>query len=165
MYIKKAGRILLILFLINAVLVSTHKGEFWPFSIYPMFSMAGKPWTRAILRDVTEVPDSLIWQTHDYPDLPGLPISTIEIGVDQIDYSNFVCKTKNWDEKRLEALRYMIGEDVLGDRKFLAIKVSGRLVGDDSVEAKALPFILMDQNKFLLNQSLDKSAYYSDESN
>lgn len=165
MFIKKAGRILLILFLINAVLVSTHKGEFWPFSIYPMFSVAGKPWTRAILRDVTNEPDSVIWSVHEYPDLPGEPISTIEIGIDQIDYSNFVCKTKDWDQKRLEALRYMISQEVIEGKKFLALKVSGRLVGSDGVESKALPFILIEENNFELNPALDRSAYFSDEDN
>lgn len=165
MFIKKVGRILLILFLINALLVSTHKGEFWPFSIYPMFSMAGKPWTRAMLRDVTNEPDSVIWKTHDYPDLPGQAISTIGIGIDQIDYSNFVCKTNDWDDKRLNALRYMISDEILGDKKFLVIKVSGRLVGDDGVESKALPFILIDRNEFILNPTLERSSYFSDESN
>lgn len=165
MFTKKAGRILLVLFLINAILVSTHKGEFWPFSVYPMFSKAGRPWTRALLRDVTNEADSTIWKNYGYPELPGQPISTIAIGIDQIDYSNFVCKTKSWDDKRLEALRYMISEDVLDGKWFLVMKVSGQLIGSDSVESKAVPFILINQNEFQLNPMLDSSAYFSNEGN
>jgi hypothetical protein len=46
-----------IILLIYAVLVASHEGEFWPFSIYPMFSQAGNPWTRAMVIDVTDLPD------------------------------------------------------------------------------------------------------------
>ena len=52
-FIQKSVRITLISFIIYGALVATHEGEYWPFSIYPMFSKAGNPWTRAIVRDVT----------------------------------------------------------------------------------------------------------------
>ena len=40
---KKAGCLLVSLFMLQTLLVSTHLGEFWPFSIYPMFSRGGHP--------------------------------------------------------------------------------------------------------------------------
>ncbi|UXX79555.1 hypothetical protein N7E81_00320 [Reichenbachiella carrageenanivorans] len=163
MYRKQAGKTLLILFLINALLVSTHLGEFWPFSIYPMFSKAGKPWTRALIRDVSDVPDSLIWQTYTYPDLPGIPATTLDLEIDNIDYSNFVCKTKNWQIQRVNALRYMIGEPHLKGRKLLAVKVSGRLMSHAGVETLALPFILFDEHGYSLNPTLDSSQYFTHE--
>lgn len=163
MYRKQAGKTLLILFLINALLVSTHLGEFWPFSIYPMFSKAGKPWTRALIRDVSDVPDSLIWQTYAYPALPGSPATTLDLEIDNIDYSNFVCKTKDWQVQRVNALRYMIGESHLKGRKLLAVKVSGRLAADTGVETLALPFILFDEYGYALNPTLDSTQYFTHE--
>ena len=43
-------------------LLPSHEGEFWPFSIYPMFSQAGNPWTRAMVLDVTTTPDAELWE-------------------------------------------------------------------------------------------------------
>ncbi|SMD32975.1 hypothetical protein SAMN04488029_1336 [Reichenbachiella faecimaris] len=163
MFRKQAGKILLIIFSINALLVATHKGEFWPFSIYPMFSKAGQPWTRALIREVSEVPDSLIWKTYNYPDLPGRPATTEALGIDNIDYSNFVCKTQNWNNQRVEALRYMIGENHIKNKKLLVIKVQGQLTGTSGVSASALPFILFDQQDNHFNPQLDPSIYFSHE--
>lgn len=35
---------------VYGLLVAIHLGEFWPFSIYPMFSQTGNPWTGAAER-------------------------------------------------------------------------------------------------------------------
>lgn len=45
---RKVRNILLVLLPLYLFLVATHQGEFWPFSIFPMFSQAGKPWNHAI---------------------------------------------------------------------------------------------------------------------
>ena len=163
MFRKQAGKVLLVVFLINAVLVATHKGEFWPFSIYPMFSKAGKPWTRALIRDVTDVPDSLIWRSYNYPELPGQPATTLDLGIDNIDYSNFVCKTKNWTKERTNALRYMIGEKQIEGKKLLAMKVSGQLNGISGVSTVALPFLLFDHAGNHFNPQLDSANYFNHE--
>lgn len=47
-------RIIGIVLLINILLVSTHRGEFWPFSIFPMFSQAGNPWSRGVVENVRD---------------------------------------------------------------------------------------------------------------
>lgn len=160
MFRKQAGKILLIVFIINAVLVAGHKGEFWPFSIYPMFSKAGKPWTRALVRDVTHLPDSMIWKTYNYPDLPGDPATTLALEIDNIDYSNFVCKTKNWTAERTAALRFMIGEQHIKDRKLLAVKVSGRLE-NSGVTTTAQPYLLFDEAGNHFNPLLDSANYFN----
>src|SRR5690625_7490964 len=61
---SKALKILGVLFLVHAILVSTHEGEFWPFSIYTMFSQAGNPWERAMVLDVTDLEVSVLWDEH-----------------------------------------------------------------------------------------------------
>lgn len=140
---KKSVRTLLILLAAFALLVAPHEGEFWPFSIYPMFSKAGKPWSRAVVRDVTNVPDSLRWQVTDLDNLNGSPVALREYGVDAIDFANFVSKTKEWDLERRLALQTMFGKEQLGDREFMVLKVTGQLEGDDSVTTKAYPMMLV----------------------
>jgi hypothetical protein len=147
---------------IFAVLVATHLGEFWPFSIYPMFSKGGRTWTRALVRDVANVPDSLVWQSTGFNDLPGLPVVLPEYGVDQIDYSNFMSKTKNWDRKRVQALRDMFKEENLQGNKWLAMKVSGHLAGKDSVVVEALPFWLLTVDSSYKNPNLPFHAYHDE---
>lgn len=50
MRVERKVRILfLVLIPVYALLVATHQGEFWPFSIFPMFSQAGKTWDHAIV--------------------------------------------------------------------------------------------------------------------
>ena len=55
---RKALRITLGTLIVYALLVATHLGEFWPFSIYPMFSQAGNPWSRAVVREMPPGTDS-----------------------------------------------------------------------------------------------------------
>lgn len=45
-------RLLVGTFLVSGCLLATNLGEFWPFSIYPMFSKAGGAWTRAVVLEV-----------------------------------------------------------------------------------------------------------------
>ena len=57
-HVRRNGRdvrLLLGAFWISGALLATNLGEFWPFSIYPMFSKAGGEWTRAV---VLEIPGS-----------------------------------------------------------------------------------------------------------
>src|SRR5262245_41465505 len=61
--------------LAHALLAATHGGEFWPFSIYPMFSQAGRSWARALV--VEAQPNDLPQLAAQYrlDDLPGVPFA------------------------------------------------------------------------------------------
>lgn len=157
---QKALKVLYVVLIINCVLVATHLGEFWPMSIYPMFSKAGQPWTRALVHDYTNVPDSTIWEMRSYDTLPGKNVSIRAMGVDQIDYSNFVSKTKTWDEKRVTALRFMLGEDQYQNKDLMIMKVNGRLIGDDSVGVEIVPYLLFKSDTTLFNPNLSQSEYF-----
>lgn len=159
-FIQKSVRVTLISFLIYGALVATHEGEYWPFSIYPMFSQAGNPWTRAIVRDVTYEPDSLIWETTDLSNLIGEPVSMGAIGVDQIDYSNFVSKTKDWDDNRVSALRTMLGEQYLDNSDWMIYKVHGKMIGNDSVTVDYVPFMLFTFDSTAFNPNFERSFYF-----
>lgn len=149
-------RILGYMLLVNVFLVSTHAGEFWPFSVYPMFSQAGNPWTRAMITEIADE-DSLSWETTNFEALNGAPVSVKSLGVDQIDYSNFVSKTKEWTPKRLQALRFMIGEDHIRDRNLIILKVNGRLTESDSIAIQYTPQFFFTADTTLVNPNLNYS--------
>jgi hypothetical protein len=157
---QKALRVLLAVFIINTILVAFHKGEFWPMSVYPMFSKAGKPWTRALVHDYTGLPDSTLWLVRTYDNLPGKNVSVRAMGVDQIDYSNFVSKTKNWNPERVTALRFMLGEDQFKEKDLMIMKVNGQLIGKDSVGVEIVPYLLFKSDTTLFNPYLPQSDYF-----
>ncbi|HAH51303.1 MAG TPA: hypothetical protein DCL80_08560 [Balneola sp.] len=159
---KKSIKITLISLLFYSLLVATHEGEYWPFSIYPMFSKAGNPWTRALVRDVSNTNPDELWETTTLDNLNGNPVSMKSIGVDQIDYSNFVSKTKEWDEKRILALRNMLGERYLITQDWMIFKVHGKMIGNDSVVVETVPILLFKSDTTLFNPNLS-SNYYSSE--
>jgi hypothetical protein len=156
---QRAFKTLMGIFVVYGILVATHKGEFWPFSIYPMFSQAGNPWTRAIVRDVTNTPDSLVWQTTDLETIQGSPVELKKTGVDQIDFSNFVSKTKVWDDDRKKALIKMFGPSNLGQSRWIISKVQGKLNEQDSVIVKAVPFLMVTRDTVFTNPLLPERSY------
>jgi hypothetical protein len=155
---KRSARYLLLLLATYALLVATHEGEFWPFSIYPMFSKAGKPWTRAIVREVSSTPDTLKWKTTNLDDLYGSPVALKKHGVDQIDFANFVSRTKEWSPKRRHALKLMFGEENIKNHEFMVMKVTGQFVNRDSVITTATPLFLLTEDTVFSNPSLDLNS-------
>ena len=85
---------------VYALLVATHLGEFWPFSIYPMFSQGGKAWSRAVVLDVSQDIDAINWDTTSTTNLRGEPYALHERGLEAADLANFVHKTRLWDRQR-----------------------------------------------------------------
>lgn len=160
---KRGMKIIGILLLIYGVLVATHLGEFWPFSVYPMFSKAGNPWTRAIVLDVSDVPDEELWDPRTLTGLDLDPVAIGKIGVDQIDFSNFMSKTENWTVNRRNALRSMFGPDNIGSGRWMTAKAHGKLVGPDSVTVVIQPFLMVTSDSVYMNPRLDQSHYFKGE--
>ncbi len=150
---RKSLRAVGITLLLYALLVGTHLGEFWPFSIYPMFSQAGKPWSRAIVRDVTDT-DSLAWETVDASGLPGEPVGATDYGVDPIDLANFISKTIEWDGDRVAGMRKMFLADRLEDRRILVLRARGEIDSSDSVHVVFTPYVVVDRVGAELNPEL-----------
>ncbi|CAN5274935.1 hypothetical protein BH23BAC3_BH23BAC3_16620 [soil metagenome] len=145
--------------LIYAILVAPHEGEFWPFSIYPMFSQAGNPWTRAMVVDVTQKPETVIWERYALQELESNVVPVIDYGVDQIDFSNFVSKTEHWSDIRRNALITMFGSQAIGSQRWMVSKVSGEMVGSNSVVVEVIPFILITSDSTYLNPNIPESEY------
>lgn len=157
---KRGLKVIGITLLIYGVLVASHEGEFWPFSIYPMFSQAGNPWTRAIVVDVTDFDDEEIWNSYALDDRTAGVVPVRSYSVDQIDFSNFVSKTQNWTDSRRAALIRMFGADQIGDREWMVSKVSGEMAGPDSVAIRILPFIKISADTTETNPNLSNSDYF-----
>lgn len=151
--LQRAGRLLIGTLLVYALLVATHRGEFWPFSIYPMFSQAGNPWSRAVVRDISEDPDPVQWETTSLDSLPGRPFALRPNGVDNIDLANFVSKTETWTPKRVQGLRSLFTSH-LADRELLVMRVRGRMVEGDSVVVEFEPYVHMAPDSTALNPGL-----------
>jgi hypothetical protein len=140
------------------LLVATHLGEFWPFSIFPMFSQAGNPWTRALVRRVpNEQPDKQLWNAVTLDQLPGKPLRLAAEGVNQNDVSNFVSKTPMWDEQRLRGLRKLL-ETSRGDETLLVYRVRGRL-DQDTVKTTAEPLILFTGDTTFISPPMNISRF------
>jgi hypothetical protein len=154
---RKSLRVVGITFLVYAVLVATHLGEFWPFSIYPMFSQAGRPWSRAIVRDVTDTPaGSIVWERVGAMDLPGDPVALTDHGVDPIDLANFVSKTQSWDDARVEGLRKMFRADRLEGQWLLVLRAGGEMNETDSVVVYFEPYVILHRNGAEVNPALPR---------
>ena len=157
---KKSIKVIGITLLVYIVLVATHLGEFWPFSIYPMFSQAGNPWNRSIVRDMSDVPidqdGSVAWDVVDAAGLPGQPVALTDHGVDPIDLANFVSKTETWDADRVEGLRRMFRADALGEQQLLVFRAGGAMNEADSVILHFEPYVLIHETGALVNPSLPR---------
>lgn len=151
--LRRAGRLLVGTLVVYALLVATHEGEFWPFSIYPMFSQAGNPWSRAVVRDVSEDTAALSWDTAARDELPGAPFPLRPNDIDNIDLANFVSKTDAWSPRRVNGLRSLFA-DHLPDHDLLVMRVNGRMEAGDSVVVDYVPYVYMSADSTALRPAL-----------
>jgi hypothetical protein len=151
---RKSIRIVGATLLVYALLVATHLGEFWPFSIYPMFSQAGNPWTRAVVREVPDTPAENAWTETRLGSLPGEAFPVIPRGISQNDVSNYVSKTSAWTPQRLRGLRSLFEANYDFEQSLMVYKVRGRLEGD-SVSISATPVMLMQRDTTRFNPSAE----------
>jgi len=152
----KALRVIGIVLVVYGLLVATHRGEFWPFSIYPMFSQAGNPWTRSIVRKMPDG-ETPSWESTSLQDLPGTPFPVQARGINQNDVANYVSKTDRWTRQRLQGLRGLFDDSYDFSSPLLVMKVRGQLV-DDSVAVKATPLILYATDETHLHPSITVSS-------
>jgi hypothetical protein len=148
----KTLRVVGVVLALYAVLVATHRGEFWPFSIYPMFSQAGHPWTRSLVRTVpNDTLDS--WRATSLRDLPGTAFPVQARGINQNDISNYISKTDRWTAQRLRGLRSLFASAHDFSPPLLVMRVRGRLT-QDSVTVRATPFLLFTPDSTRLHADL-----------
>ena len=153
---RKARAGLLLLLVLYAVTCAAHDGEFWPFSIYPMFSRAGHPWTRALVRDVEQLPGTP-WAARGIDALPGRPVALRDIGVFQNDLANYLAKTPRWNAESVGGLASMFAAVDLEGRNLIVYRVVGRIAGG-APGVSATPVICLTADGALLNPELGGGA-------
>jgi len=150
----KALRVIGLVLTAYALLVASHKGEFWPFSIYPMFSQAGNPWTRSVVREMpadTEA-EALDWSTVSLQDVAGAPYPLAPREINQNDVANYVSKTDEWTSDRIQGLRSLFTKNRTLSAPLLVYRVRG-VLADDSVTVTATPVMLFSPDTTHLNPS------------
>lgn len=115
--------------LAHGVTVASHRGEFWPFSIFPMFSIAGRPWTRAIVLDVTARGPASGFGPWGEPQLPGPPHPTRRLGISTNDLAKMVQLTATWTPTRLTTLRRLLQPGLEAGRTLLLTRADGDAQG------------------------------------
>jgi hypothetical protein len=139
---------------VYTLLVATHLGEFWPFSIYPMFSQGGRTWSRALVRDVSALPPDAVWDgLTSFEALPGAPYPLDPTGINQNDLANFVSKSRSWSPSRVAAIKRVFGNE-LQDHRLLVMRVEGRIDQADTVALSFTPFILLTPDSAYFNPNL-----------
>jgi hypothetical protein len=124
-------------------LVASHRGEFWPFSTFPMFAKAGRVWTRVIVRDVGDDVGGVRWSEVEQHAPSGRPFPLGAASVDQNDLSALMSSAGD----RLDRTRRSVLErwfrDVRGDRHLVIYAVRGSLDGDGLVQVRYRPVALL----------------------
>ena len=161
--VKKSTKVLLYTVLVYGILVATHRGEFWPFSIYPMFSQAGNPWTRALVRDVTNDSLKQDWTDKRMDQLPGRQFAMDSVGINQNDLANFISKNKKWSDQQVQGLRKYFQEK-LDSQALLVFKVRGKFSEEfsDSVAIDYEPYIYFSSDTTILNPKLRREPKVPD---
>jgi hypothetical protein len=155
---RRSIRVIGVVLAVYALLVATHLGEFWPFSIYPMFSQAGQPWTRAVVREMPDDVDRVSsWDAVPFQDLPGAPYPLVPRGVNTNDVANYVSKVNTWTPARQRGLRNLFVKSQDLDRPVLVMRVRGVLQGD-SVAVRATPVMLVTNDTLDLHPDLRPSS-------
>lgn len=146
--------ILVTVLLINIILVSTHKGEFYPFSIFPMFSQAGKQWSRGLVEQVSDTSRANLWHTKPLEEIEDRVVAFEKYGIHEIDFANYISKTKHWDKDRIEGLKQPLKFEEHPDEMWMATRVTGYLTENDSVVVKAIPMFLFTKDTTFKNPNL-----------
>jgi hypothetical protein len=124
-------------------LVASHGGEFWPFSIFPMFAKAGRVWSRAIVRDVGADFSGVRWSELEPHELPGRPFPLDAVSIDQNDLSALVSPPGDrLDGARLGMLDRWF-QEVRGDRHLVIYAAHGWFDGDGLVRVRYRPVALV----------------------
>lgn len=154
--LQKHKKILIAVLLVNIGLVATHEGEFWPFSIYPMFSQAGKEWSRGVVERVSDSTRTDLWQTKPISELEGRILPLKEYGIHEIDFANYISKTKDWNQKKLNGLRSTFQINDYPGEMWMATRVRGFMNEEDSVIIEAIPMFLFTADTTLKNPNIFK---------
>jgi hypothetical protein len=156
--LKRGITLLVCILVVYAALVATHQGEFWPFSIYPMFSGGGKPWTHALVRKMSVDPEDISWNNIINDNLPGKAFALDSIRINQSDLSAYLENNKPWHGSKIKGLRAYF-KPKLDQNSFVLFEVHGQIAnsGQNSVAVTYIPLILIREDTTIFNPQIFNS--------
>ena len=122
-----------------------------------MFSLAGRPWRRALMVELPARTARVSWSKTTLDALPGTPLSTEKIGVSTNDMSKFVQLTDTWDAEAIETLRELWRPVLEEGRQLLLLRADGHLDGED-VLTEITPLVHLWDAGHAVNPSLEGEA-------
>ncbi|HEX6982772.1 MAG TPA: hypothetical protein VF181_08420 [Balneolaceae bacterium] len=158
MVTERVKKILLITILINIVLVATHKGEFWPFSIFPMFSISGQPFLRGVVEEVENIDRPNLWRVKPLYKIEERVISLQEYGINPFDFANYIKKTKYWDAEKINGLRSTFQIECYSDKMWMITRVKGFFNDDNEIVIYTYPMFLLTGDTTYKNPNLSTIA-------
>lgn len=133
----RATKALLLTALAYVIIVASHRGEFWPFSTFSMFSGAGRPWTRALVRQVDEpIARTPVVAPYSLQALPGRPF-TVPAAM-QNDLSSLVQRADRWTPEERRAIERALSRSGCAGSLMLFRVVGSLMDGAVMPEATAL---------------------------
>lgn len=136
---RRFKRLLIAILVANFALLSLHRGEFWPFSRFTMFSRSGKAWARPLLRELSaqevQLPLGEVWENQ----LPGRAFPVHDHHINQDDLAQVVRPTVDGlnQEQANFLARYF--SDVRAERQLVLYAVHGSFRRDGSVRVRFRP--------------------------
>lgn len=125
------------------LLITLHKGEFWPFSRFPMFSQSGKPWRLGLVRELSreELAQPLleVWEKE----LPGRPFPLHRHHINQDDLSAVI--RPMWDGVKPEHTELLAQyfKEHRATQNLVLYLVRGALRKDHTVRIRFRPLAVM----------------------
>ena len=140
--------------LVWALSVVPHHGEFWPFSIFPMFARTGQPWTNALVIEVDArgLRGEDAWGPWTLSSLPGSVYPVKSAGVSALDLSQMVKLTAEWTEQRITVLRKLFAPALSDGRTLMLVRADGSLGAE--VEVALTGVVLLTPDGSELNPRL-----------
>lgn len=110
-----------------------------------MFSQAGKPWSRALVRQLPPNPGEVPTDTLSLDSLPGEAFPLARRDISQNDVSDYVSKTRTWTAEHIRGLRSIFERGAPLDAPLLILRARGSLI-EDSVHVQVVPTVLLTQD-------------------
>src|SRR5262245_47895977 len=119
-------------------LIIIHADDFWPFSRFPMFAAAGRPFTRGLLRELTPAELEQPLLEVDEEQLPGRALGLRSLGKNQDDVNQLVRRVDSGKPADLQFLADYLGE-ARKERHMVLYLVRGRFRARRQVSVRFRP--------------------------
>jgi hypothetical protein len=125
------------------ILVALHHGDFWPFSRFPMFARSAKPWSRALLRELTPAEVNGPWRDVSESELPGKNVNLHPLHKSQDDISTVVGKMRGKIKPEQQRFLAEYFAEARATRHLVLYAARGKLLPGRIVSVHFHPLVLL----------------------